>query len=112
LEEHAKVGINADSILYSTASFGYFYLLDDRKTVYRIEPNGEAESYADLGKVSYNPGILGVSDTKNWPLYGDETLKLDRYKLQMSVDDNGNIFLLDDGILKRVNVYSSSNETK
>ncbi|QJD86433.1 stalk domain-containing protein [Cohnella herbarum] len=112
LEENAKVGINADSILYSTASFGYFYLLDDRKTVYRIKPNGEAEAYADLGKVEINPGVFGVPETKKWLNYGGETLKLDRYNLQMSVDDNGNIFLLDDGILKRVNVYKSNLETK
>lgn len=112
LEEHATVNMNADTILYSTASFGYFYVLDDRKIVHRIGPDGKAEAYADLGKVEINPGVFGVPETKNWKYYGGETLKLDRYKLQMSVDDNGNLLLLDEGILKRVNVYASNIETK
>ena len=107
LVKHAQAAINSDSVLQAAASFGYFYLLDDRQVVHRITPDGEMESYAELGKASFNPGILGVPETSNWKLFGDEKLKLDRYQLQMSADSNGNLFLFDDGILKRVNVYPS-----
>jgi len=107
LEKHAKSSINADSIVYAAASFGYFYLIDDRHVVYQLSPDGDMETYAELGKVSFNPGILGFPETAIGGLYGDERLKLDRYTLQMSVDSNGNLLLFDDGILKRVNVYSN-----
>jgi hypothetical protein len=85
LVKHVKVAIQADSIVYATASFGSFYLLDEHHVVHRVSPDGKMETYAELAKVSFNPGIVGVSETANWPLFGDEKLKLDRCAIQMSV---------------------------
>ncbi|WP_391573886.1 stalk domain-containing protein [Cohnella sp.] len=107
LAKHAQVAIHSDSVMHVAASFGYFYLLDDRRVVHRVTSDGKMESYAELGKASFNPGTLGVPETSNWKLFGNERLLLDRYTLHMSTDSNGNLFLFDDGILMRVNVYPS-----
>ncbi|WP_182298940.1 copper amine oxidase N-terminal domain-containing protein [Cohnella cholangitidis] len=105
VEKVAEVALDVESIQNVTASNGYFYVLDNKKTVHRVNLNGESSLYSNLGDVTYHPGIHGLPDTSNWPVTSEEQLKLDPYKLLMSIGDDGNLIVYDFGILKRINIY-------
>ncbi len=105
VEKFAEVALDVTSIQNVTASNGYFYVLDNKKTVHRVSLNGEILLYANLEDVSFHTGIYGLPDTLNWPITSEDELKLDPYKLLMSVDNDGNLIVFDYGILKRINIY-------